>query len=273
MLIAQISDSHVTAPGEVWGPGGNAGMVDTLAHLAACVAALRALRPAPDIVVATGDLVSAGGAAEYEAVRDVLAPLAMPVYLIPGNHDDRALMRRVFADHDYLPRGGGFLHYAVEDYPVRLIALDTLIPGEPGGRLCSERLAWLAERLREAPDRPTVIVMHHPPFETGIVHMDGMNCEGGEALGALVACHPQVERVLCGHVHRPVQMRWNGTIVSIAPSIAFQVALDLDPEAPACWIKEPPAFQLHLWRDGLGLVSHTAYVGDFGGPMAFPHAM
>lgn len=267
MIIAQVTDTHVTAPG-----AGLLNSMDTGRCLAACVARINRLEPAPDIVVLTGDLVDAGSEPEYEHLRALLAPLAMPVYLIPGNHDTREGLRRVFRHHAYLPQGR-FLDYVVEGYPVLLIALDTVIPGEPGGRVEPEQLDWLAARLDEAPAKPTIILMHHPPFETGIVHMDEMNCADADGLGALVARHPQVERILCGHVHRPIQVRWNGTIVSIAPSTAFQVALDLDPEGPASWVPEPPAFQLHLWRPGAGLVSHTVYVGDFGTPQRFPHAM
>jgi 3',5'-cyclic AMP phosphodiesterase CpdA len=267
MIFAQITDTHIGAPG-----GGPLGGMDTARGLAECVASVIAMRPVAEAVVVTGDLVATGADAEYEHLRELLSPLAMPVYLIPGNHDAREPMRRVFAHHGYLPLEGRFLHYVIEDHALRLVALDTVVPGEPGGALCPERLEWLAARLREAPHRPTVILMHHPPIETGIVHMDGMNCAGAEPLGAIIARHPQVERILCGHVHRPIQVRWNGTIVSIGPSPAFQVALDLDPGAPACWIEEPPAYQVHLWRPGLGLVSHLAYVADFGPPRPFPHA-
>ena len=141
--------------------------------------------------VATGDLVDAGTEAEYAYLRALLAPLDMPVYVIPGNHDARDALRSAFADDGYLPAKGPFLQYAIEDFPVRILALDTLVPGAPGGRLCAERLAWLEARLAEAPQRPTVILMHHPPFETGILHMDAMNCAGGEALGQVIARHPQ----------------------------------------------------------------------------------
>ncbi len=267
MIIAQVTDPHVTPRG-----AGLLNNMDTGHCLAECVARINRLEPAPDIVVLTGDLVDAGTEPEYEHLRDLLEPLAMPVYVIPGNHDEREALRRIFSHHDYLPRDGRFLNYVVEGYPVRLIALDTVIPGEPGGRIDDEQLDWLAARLDEARETPTVILMHHPPFETGIVHMDEMNCAGADGLGALIARHPQVERILCGHVHRPIQVRWNGTIVSIAPSTAFQVALDLGPEGPARWLPEPPAFQLHLWRPGTGLVSHMVYVGDFGTPKPFPHA-
>jgi Icc protein len=174
----------------------------------------------------------------------------------------------VFADQPYLPREG-FLHFVVEGWPVRLIGLDTLVPGSGSGLLCEERLGWLAARLDEARDRPTVIFMHHPPFATGIVHMDALGLAGAEGLAAIVARHPQVERVLCGHLHRPIQVRWAGTLASTAPSTAHQVVLDLAKDAAATFAMEPPACQLHVWRAGTGLISHTSYIGHFDGPYPF----
>ena len=264
MIIAQISDMHIRPPGRL-----AYRQVDTAAFLARAVDHLSRMVPRSDLALATGDLVDAGSPAEYRHLRELLAPLPMPVYLIPGNHDSREALAAVFTDHDYLPRDGGFQQYVVERYPVRLIALDTLLPGKGSGLLCEERLAWLAARLAEAPDRPTIIFMHHPPFATGIGHMDQLGLEGAEAMGAVVARHPRVERVLCGHLHRPIQVRWHGTVVSTAPSTAHQVVLDLRDDAPSAFTMEPPACLIHLWRPDTGLVTHTSYIGHFAGPYPF----
>ena len=111
--------------------------------------------------------------------------------------------------------------------------------------------------------------MHHPPFATLIGHMDGMGLEDPAALEDVIDRNPQVERVLCGHLHRPIQARFGGTIASTCPSPAHQVALDLTAEAPARFKMEPPAFQLHAWRADTGVVTHTAYIGEFPGPYPF----
>src|SRR4051794_12020552 len=153
MIVAQLSDPHIVLPGALL-----YGRVDTADFLKRAVAALNRLDPPPDIVVITGDLVDKGETAEYEHLRALLAPLAMPVYVIPGNHDAREPLRAAFAGDGYLPRTG-FLQYQIEDYPVRLIALDTLIPGEGGGELCAERLAWLDWTLAAAPLLPTLVMM------------------------------------------------------------------------------------------------------------------
>ena len=195
MLIAQVTDTHIKTDGAL-----AYRKVDTAANLARCVDHLGRTGPRADIVLMTGDLVDFGRPEEYRLLRRLIAPLGCPVYVIPGNHDDRENLRRAFSDHDYLPDDGEFLHYAVEDHPVRLVGLDTTIPGAPGGILCARRLQWLDRTLAEAPDRPTAIFMHHPPFLTGITHMDVQNCDAGDALGALIESHPQVMRVMCGHV-------------------------------------------------------------------------
>lgn len=264
MIIAQISDTHIKPAGKL-----AYRRVDTAGHLARCVAHLLAMTSRPDVVLATGDLVDAGRPDEYRRLRHLLAPLPMPVFLIPGNHDDREALAAGFSDHAYLPQDGRFLQYVVEGYPVRLIGLDTLVPGENGGLMCGERLAWLDAQLAAAPDRPTVLFMHHPPFTTGIRHMDEQGLDGAEAMREVVRRHVQVERVLCGHLHRSIQVRWAGTVASTAPSTAHQVVLDLREDGPGMFALEPPACQLHLWRPDAGLISHTSYVGEFPGPYPF----
>src|SRR5260370_28571657 len=138
MLIAQISDMHVKPPGELLYK-----RIDTAGFLERAVAHVMALDPRPDIVLATGDLVDGGKPEEYALLRQLLAPLAMPVYLIPGNHDARDAMREAFPDHAYLPPSG-FLQYAIEGLAVRLIALDTRGDGKNHGALCPERVDWRA---------------------------------------------------------------------------------------------------------------------------------
>jgi 3',5'-cyclic AMP phosphodiesterase CpdA len=258
MVVAQITDMHVSTPQS------RADRVfRTAEHLERAVDHLNALRPRPDVVLATGDLVDQGRLDEYERLRAILERLAMPAYLIPGNHDDRANLRTAFDRHQYLDGDGAFFQYTIEDWPLRLVALDTLVPGSGGGRLCAERLAWLDRRLREAPERPTLIFMHHPPFVTGIGSMDGMGLDGIEGLAAMIRRHPQVERIVAGHIHRPIVRRFAGTVACTCPSTAHQVALDLPPETRLAMVMEPPACMLHVWLgEEQGLVTHVSVIGD-----------
>jgi 3',5'-cyclic AMP phosphodiesterase CpdA len=142
-----------------------------------------------------------------------------------------------------------------------------VIPGAGGGQLCDARLGWLDRTLAQSA-RPTVVALHHPPFATGIGHMDRISLANTEGLAEVLRRHPQVERVIAGHLHRPITCRFGGTVASVCPSPAHQVALDLSTEAPDHFVMEPPAFHLHVQTDS-GLVTHAAYIGDFAGPYPF----
>jgi 3',5'-cyclic AMP phosphodiesterase CpdA len=262
-IVGQISDLHIKVQGKL-----SYRVVDCAAMLARCVEEILRLPQRPDVLLVTGDLVDFGRIEEYSHLRRLLAPLPMPYYLLPGNHDERSALRAAFPEHAYLRQWQPYVQYAIEDWPLRIVALDTVIPGEGGGRLDRARLEWLEETLSRS-KKPTLVIMHHPPFPTLIGHMDRIGLEGSDALEKIIARHPQVERILCGHLHRPIQYRFAGTIASTCPSPAHQVALDLAPDAKSHFKMEPPGFQLHAWREGMGVVSHTAFIGDFAGPYPF----
>ena len=259
MILAQISDLHLCADGALL-----AGFADTERLLAECVEHLNRMAPRPDVVVATGDLVNDGQPKQYALLRRLLDRLEMPVYPIPGNHDDRDAMGDAFRDMGVLPAGGFFLHYTIEDHAVRLIALDTLIPGADGGEMCAQRLRWLDDRLTEQPNRPTVVVMHHPPIPSGLAYMDKDEFRGGAEMAKIIRRHSQVEAILCGHLHRPVHVRWAGTMVSVAPSCVFQFVLDLADGAPHAIAGEPRACALYRWLPDTGLVGHLSNIGTPG---------
>lgn len=264
MLIAQISDLHLRLPG-----GLAYGIVETHVLAEQAINAVLRLRPAPDLVVLTGDATDGGLPEEFALLGTLLDRLPMPVHVLPGNHDRREAMRAALSPKGYLPAEGA-LDFVVETRPVRLIGLDSLWEGHSAGRLEPPSLDFLAETLAAAPDVPTVVAVHHPPFVCGIGHMDRIRLiDGAERFAAIVAANPQIERVITGHHHRPVAVRFAGTICQIAPSVAHQVALDLAPSGPADFVLEPPAFLLHQWIAGTGLVTHQAYVQRASGPFPF----
>jgi 3',5'-cyclic AMP phosphodiesterase CpdA len=263
MLIAQISDLHVTPKGQL-----AYGRVDTAPMLRNAIAHLNRLDPAPDVVAITGDLADRGDRDAYAHLREILAELRAPFVVIPGNHDRVAEFRRAFADHAYLPADGEHVHYAIDTFPLRLVAVDSVVQGRTLGRVDEPRLAWLDRTLAQRPDAPTLVLMHHAPFVTGLAHVDEVGMEGAAALEQVIARHPQVERVLCGHVHRSTQIRFGGTIASTCPSTAHQAALDLRPDGVDSFTLEPPGFQLHRWN-GRTLFTHTLVVGDFAGPYPY----
>jgi 3',5'-cyclic-AMP phosphodiesterase len=264
-LIVQLSDPHVVAPGAL-----AYGRIDTAACFARAVAAVRNLRPEPDAVLISGDLTSDGRGPEYDHLRALLGPLHCPVYLLPGNHDDRSAMRAAFGDFPGVSDASEFVQYSARIGDLRLVCLDTTVPGQGHGELCSKRLDWLEDVLRQDPEAPTVVAMHHPPFRTHIGHMDRMGLLAGvDALRAIVRRHPQVLRVLCGHLHRPIQALFAGTIAQTSPSTAHQIHLALTHDAAGAYVLEPPAYLLHVWDRQSGLVTHQVAVDPASGPYLF----
>ncbi|KAB2894396.1 MAG: phosphodiesterase [Burkholderiaceae bacterium] len=265
-LLLQLSDLHIREPGRL-----AYGRINTAPYLRQAVESIARLPQRPDALVITGDLTDFGRAAEYDHLRALLAPLApLPIYLMPGNHDDRDQLRASFSDHAHYLGSSGFVQYSVPVGGLQLVALDTVVPHASEGGLCAERLDWLAAELERQRHRPVVIAMHHPPFRTLIGHMDEIGLlEGAEALEAIVTRHPNVERVICGHLHRSIQVRFGGSIAATVPSPAHQVCLDLAPDAASAWTLEPPGFAIHALPTGGRLVSHLAASGRYDGPYPF----
>lgn len=263
MLIAQLSDSHIRPPGVFF-----ADVVDTSAMLAAAIDAVLAFRPRPDAVLFTGDLVNDGEPEAYAAMAPAFAALPMPVFAIPGNHDDRDAMLAL-ADVVELGADRRFRQYAVDLGDLRLVALDSVVAGAAHGALCVDRLAWLAAELDGTGDRPVLIMVHHPPGETGIDFMDRIGLQSSPALETLLRRHAgRIQRIVCGHVHRPIFYRWLGIPVSVAPGVAHHVVLGLGSDA-AAFVLEPPGFHLHRWTASGGLVTHQVPIGLYPGPYSF----
>lgn len=269
MLLAQLTDLHCA-------PAGEAAMrvCETNMLTERALRAVRDFRPHIEALMITGDLTDNGRASEYAALAEMLArTIAVPVYVIPGNHDRRDNLRMALGHLPGVTADPHFVRYVVDDLAVRLVMLDTVIPGSSAGELCEDRMAWLEARLAEAPERETMIGMHHPPFTCGIQHMDRIALRDIPAFTALVARHPQVRRIVCGHHHRAITVPVAQAIASISPSVAHQVELDISDNPVGLWRLEPAAFQLHLTQAQPGgavrLVTHTAYVDSYPGPFPF----
>lgn len=262
MLFIQMSDLHVGLPGEKL-----SGIVDTPAMLRRAVERVVAFRPRPEAVLLTGDLVNDCSAAEYRYLRELLAPIAAPIYPILGNHDGRDAMRAAFSDCGFIPESGP-IQYVIDDHPVRLIALDSNVADEPHGVLDAAGIAWLSARLEES-TKPTMLMIHHPPFTTGIGFMDKIALrEGIDELTALLERHGQVQRVLCGHVHRAIERRLGRSIVMTCPATCHQIPLELETSGPEAFSLEPPGLRVHWW-DGQEMVTHTLPLGEFPPPHPF----
>ena len=247
MLIAQISDTHILVPESDHPAASLRG--DCLRCTIADINEQQ-----PDAVIFTGDTVQHGQPEEYARLRELLAPLEAPLYLVPGNRDDSSEMRTAFSDFDFLRATGDFLHYAIEDYDTRLVGIDSTLAGERKGRFCKTRQAWLDATLRAQPDRPTLLFIHHPPFDVGDHYVGGYrHPEEAAALSDIVRSQAQVAGILCGHVHWPVEFEWAGTAARIMPSIAVDVRKGID-ETEA---REQPIYLLHRLSGETGLVSQA----------------
>ncbi len=265
MLIAHLTDLHIRPEGLAANRVSETNMLTERA-----LRVIARYQPRPDVMVISGDLTESGAEREYDVLAELLRRhITIPVFVIPGNHDRRGALRDRLAHLPGVTSDPEFIHYTVEGYPLRLVMLDTTVPGADYGELCAERLAYLDRTLSLAPEAPTLVVMHHPPIVSGIGHMDAIALRRPEEFAAIVARHTQVDRILCGHHHRPIVGRVGHAIVSVSPSVAHQVELSLVAGAPGAMVMEPPAFQLHFWQDVGGLASHTAYVEGYPGPYPF----
>jgi Icc protein len=238
-LVAQLSDPHI---------GGDWGGDDPVAGLRGVVDDLRRQANRPDVLLVTGDLTDHGTAAEYATVRELLEPVGVPVYVIPGNHDDRGALRAAFG----LPGAGAEpVQYAVALGPLRLACIDTTIPGRAPGALDAARLDWLDAELARAPDQPTLLAMHHPPIPTGVAPWDAIGLPLGDraALAAVLERHPQVRRVVAGHVHQVITGTLAQRPVLTIPSTYVQARLDFtSPEIELGG--GAPGFARHALLDG-----------------------
>jgi Icc protein len=265
-LIAQISDLHIKSPGSL-----AYGRVDTAAALERCVAALNEFLPRPDFVVISGDLADTPTVEEYQYLKRLLAPLSVPFAGIPGNHDSRDMMRAAFPLFPYASASGP-LDQRVEIGGLDLLLLDSSVHGKPHGELEAASLQWLEATLASQPERPALLFLHHPPFETGIWHMDRQNLLNAAELAEVVKRHPRVQRIATGHVHRATLTMFAGVAATICPAPNHAVDLDLAKLREPSFRVEPPAFHLHAWFPGEGfghLVTHQVPIGNFDGPHPF----
>lgn len=243
-LVLQLSDLHI---------GAVHNELDAAVALAAAIDAVEALPDSPDVVVISGDLTHQGSDAEYEVLVAMLARLRAPTYVLPGNHDNRDRLRRYFGLGG---APGAPLQQAVDLGPLRLLTLDSTSPGRDGGRLDAERLEWLERALSDAPSQPTLLAVHHPPLITGVAPWDaiGLPEADREALGKAIERHPQVLRIVAGHMHRTVVAELAGRAVLAVPSTYLQGRLEFTGPEFVLDV-EPPGFAIHALVGGQ-LISH-----------------
>jgi 3',5'-cyclic-AMP phosphodiesterase len=245
-LLAQISDPHLGEP-PISG-------VKPKRSLREVIAAIEALPSPVDAIVCTGDVAEHAAPEEYALAAELIGRLGVPFHVLPGNHDERAAMRKAFG----LPgEGDAPIDYAADLGALRLVVVDSTVPGEDHGAFEPAQLERLEAELTGAPEQPTVIAMHQAPLTTGIADWDRVNMSTTEraALAAVIERHPQVRAIVGGHLHRIAASTLAGRPVIVAPSTFVQARPNFATEK----VKLRDLFRgfvLHVLHDG-GLASQV----------------
>ena len=251
MIIAQISDTHIA--------------LDTpdadqrLRDFERTIADINALDPAPDVIVHTGDIVHNGRPDEYARAAAILAKARAPVYVLAGNKDDRANLRAAFSVRGYLAPDSEFIDYAIEDYPVRLIAVDTLSSGSNKGDFCPAREKRLIDMIDAETSKPIAVFAHHPPFDVP-VGPDPLNFETPEAMARLrqaLQHSGRVVAVFSGHVHRGTAGHVGNIPATVMPSVATTLRKGHYPPD----MKTRPVYHIHRFDPDWGCTPESRIVG------------
>ena len=247
MLVAQVTDLHI---------GYDRDNIYELnvRRLNMVIDQLNAMRPKPSLLLVTGDLVENGDdEAAYQHMHALIGRWEGPLAWVVGNHDRRG----TFLAHvpGVATDANGFVQYEFDHEGVRFLILDTVDEGRHGGAYCAARAQWLGARLAERTDVPTLLILHHPPVDTGIDWMSALSCEAWvERLDAIIRPATQIVGMIAGHVHRPIATSFAGKPLSICASTAPTLALDLedidetDPDGRPLILGEAPAYALHYWN-------------------------
>lgn len=243
-LLVQISDTHVVERGTLL-----YGQADTARHLAGTVSEINSMRPHPDLVLITGDLVEHPGPETYSHFRDLIEPLEAPTYLMPGNHDDPDIMWRFFGDSGMFPTEPPHFQYVIEHNPFRILMLNSHLDNSELPSFGARRLEWLDRTLSES-SIPTLIAIHHPPMKTGIGFIDMVGPEWYQGIREVLQGHPQVLKIICGHGHIDLQGRLGHVPVQMVGAIAHQLIAGRGEDVAPSFDNVPVPPVLHQWVDG-----------------------
>lgn len=243
-FLIHISDTHILPPGELLYKS-----IDTASHLRQTVHKINLMHPEPDAVIVTGDLVDGGDLPGYQHFAELIKPLKMPVYVLPGNHDNPEVMREIFSGTASFPVTDETFQYAIDDLPFRILALNSRCNGTELPDFDLQRLDWLETQL-ESSDNATLIALHHPPMTTGIELIDMGGPEWYQGIKTLLGKYEQVRLVICGHCHTDLSGRIGNVPVYMAPSTSHQLVASRGHKiAPSAHIV-PASPTLHHFIDG-----------------------
>lgn len=285
MRIIQISDFHLRGDGKL-----SFHKADTIAAAEHTIEWMCRLKEyeLPEFFVVTGDLADGGTKEGYELIRTYLSRLPRPVYILPGNHDNRDYFLEMFpkeapAEEEIKP----YICYSLDEGDVRVIVVDTCKPGYHYGGLSDAAAVWLEKKLMEYPDKPTIVFTHHVPFRTGLPAMDE-GFEQAERFHNILRKHKNV-KLCCGHMHTMISTLWDGVPVDVCPSVSMLMEVDFrQKDSPYVLAEEReenfkgggdrfflgnPQYLIHDLVDGR-IMTHCITIptgADYSGPWPFKY--
>lgn len=191
--------------------------VNTWDSYQAVLAAVATERQPIDLIVATGDLAQDQSSAAYQAFAEGIQQLSAPCVWLPGNHDFQPAMVSALASHNLCTQKVILLGDAWQ-----LVLLDSQVYGVPHGQISDDQLTWLAEVLAAAPDRYSVVALHHHPTPSGCSWLDTHSLRNADQLAKVLAEFPRASTLLCGHIHQELDLLWQGVRLLSTPSTCLQ---------------------------------------------------
>lgn len=263
----QLTDPHIVAEHQL-----AYGRSETSGPLRQAVATINRLGPAIDglkCAIVTGDLTDHGTEQEYAHFRRIMAALALPYLVLPGNHDHRERLRAAFADCGWMPRQGP-IQWCHDLPDFSIIGLDSLVEGHHHGMIDDAGLAFLDSKLAELDGTPVVVATHHPWVHCGIQAMDDNNLRNGQQLLERLQAYPGPIQMISGHIHRTLSAQIGKVLCHVAPSTCHAVHLDQRADSTNSLVMEPGAMTLHQFRRSQQtIVSNQLAIGQFDGPWPF----
>ena len=257
--IIQISDTHLVREGAF--ASKTLETATSLKNLVSRISQIQLEVGLIDAIIVSGDISDDGSSESYERFNTILSPLKLPVFLVPGNHDIRSAFRSVFSRAGYLPASGK-LNWYQNVGEVHVIGLDTLIEGENAGELDGETLNFLKLTLDKLKNAPVILMLHHPPFKTGVKFMDSIGlCKGQDRFRELIGAYPGELIVVCGHIHMNIVTQLEGNSVISAPSTCSSFVYNIHNDAPINVLKQEGGLILHDWSHGFKSIRIDAQRG------------
>ncbi|MFM2486868.1 phosphodiesterase [Celerinatantimonas yamalensis] len=263
MRIAQLSDMHFVSAGERL-----YGSVDVNAQNADIIHQLNQLHEPVDAVVITGDISNDGISAQYQAAAKILSYIRCPLYVINGNHDERAAFIDAFAPLCPPLQQAGEMRYAVE-YPFhRLLFVDSTVLGQTYGHLSEASLDWIEVQLKSC-DKPVVVFMHHPPISMNSAHMDPICCLNGDTLLTFAQRYSHFSGIYCGHNHCFSITSYQQLIIAAAPATSVQIPVYQNDSTPYYQFGQASCL-IHTVTDNGRWVSYQHHFSGLQGMRRFP---